>query len=108
ASIWDAKRGSPLLYHSRDLAEAVAAKLGADWHVELAMRYGKPSLGDALDAFAAHEVERIVVLPLFPQYASSSTGTAQSRVMELAGRSWNVPALDFVPAFYNDPGFLTA
>ncbi len=108
ASIWDAKRGSPLLYHSRDLAEAVAEKLGADWHVELAMRYGKPSLGDALDAFAAQEVERIVVLPLFPQYASSSTGTAQTRVMELAGRSWNVPALDFVPAFYNDPGFLTA
>jgi len=108
ASIWDAKRGSPLLYHSRDLAEAVAEKLGADWHVELAMRYGKPSLGDALDAFAEREVERIVVMPLFPQYASSSTGTAQARVMELAGQSWNVPALDFVPAFYNDPGFLTA
>ena len=108
ASIWDAKRGSPLLYHSRDLAEAVAEKLGADWHVELAMRYGTPSLGDALDAFAEREVERIVVMPLFPQYASSSTGTAQARVMELAGLRWNVPALDFVPAFYNDPGFLTA
>jgi len=108
ASIWDAKRGSPLLYHSRDLAEAVAEKLGADWHVELAMRYGTPSLGAALEAFAEREVERIVVMPLFPQYASSSTGTAQARVMELAGERWNVPALDFVPAFYNDPGFLTA
>jgi len=108
ASIWDAKRGSPLMYHSRDLAAAVAEKLGDDWHVELAMRYGTPSLGDALDAFAEREVERIVVLPLFPQYASSSTGTAQARVMELAGLRWNVPALDFVPAFYNDPGFLTA
>jgi ferrochelatase len=108
ASIWDAKRGSPLLYHSRDLAAAVAAKLGADWHVELAMRYGQPSLAAALDAFAASGVERIVVLPLFPQYASSSTGTAQVRVMELAGERWNVPALDFVPAFYNDPGFVGA
>jgi ferrochelatase len=108
ASIWDAKRGSPLLYHSRDLAAAVAEQLGPDWHVELAMRYGGPSLGDALDAFARSEVERIVVLPLFPQYASSSTGTAQARVMELAGQRWNVPALDFVPAFYNDPGFITA
>ena len=108
ASIWDPKRGSPLLYHSRDLAAAVADQLGADWHVELAMRYGSPSLASALDAFAASEVERIVVLPLFPQYASSSTGTAQARVMELAGQRWNVPALDFVPAFYDDPGFLTA
>jgi ferrochelatase len=107
-SIWDPERGSPLLYHSRDLAAAVAAQLGPDWHVELAMRYGKPSLGDALDAFAKQEVERVVVLPLFPQYASSSTGTAQARVMELAGQRWNVPALDFVPAFYNDPGFVAA
>lgn len=108
ASIWDARRGSPLLYHSRDLAAAVAAQLGPAWHVELAMRYGEPSLGAALDAFAGSDVDRIVVLPLFPQYASSSTGTAQARVMELAGRRWNVPALDFVPAFYDDPGFLSA
>ena len=108
ASIWDAKRGSPLLYHSRDLAAAVATQLGADWHVELAMRYGQPSLAAALEAFAASGVERIVVLPLFPQYASSSTGTAQVRVMELAGERWNVPPLDFVPAFYNDPGFVGA
>jgi ferrochelatase len=108
AKVWDAKRGSPLMYHSRDLAAAVADQLGADWHVELAMRYGKPSLAAALDAFAASGVERVVVLPLFPQYASSSTGTAQARVMELASERWNVPALDFVPAFYDDPGFLAA
>jgi len=108
ATIWDAKRGSPLMYHSRDLAAAVARQLGDTWQVELAMRYGNPSLTAALDAFAKGDVERIVVLPLFPQYASSSTGTAQARVMELAGERWNVPALDFVPAFYNDPGFVTA
>src|SRR5262249_38309798 len=75
---------------------------------ELAMRYGHPSLPAALDALAAAKVDRIVVLPLFPQYASSSTGTAQARVMELAGRRWTVPALDFVPAFFDDPGFLSA
>jgi ferrochelatase len=108
ASIWDHERGSPLLYHSRDLARGVAERLGPDWHVELAMRYGSPSIESALDALAAGEVERIVVLPLFPQYASSSTGTAQVRVMELAGARWNVPPLDFVPAFYNDPGFISA
>lgn len=108
ASIWDPERGSPLLFHSRDLAAAVAEQLGPTWHVELAMRYGNPSLPAALDAFARSEVERIVVLPLFPQYASSSTGTAQARVMELAGQRWNVPPLDFVPAFFGDPGFLSA
>jgi ferrochelatase len=108
AKVWDARRGSPLLYHSQDLAAAVRERLGEPWHVELAMRYGSPSLASALDAMAAAEVERIVVLPLFPQYASSSTGTAQARVMALAAERWNVPALDFVPAFYDDPGFLAA
>jgi protoporphyrin/coproporphyrin ferrochelatase len=106
--IWDAKRGSPLLYHSQDLAAAVATQLGDAWRVELGMRYGRPSIPDALAALEAAEVDRVVVLPLFPQYASSSTGTAVARVMELAQTRWNVPALDVVPAFFDDPGFLDA
>jgi len=106
--VWDPERGSPLLYHSRDLAAAVAAKLGPAWHVELAMRYGNPSITSALDAFTRAQVDRIVVLPLFPQYATSSTGTAIARVMEVAQRGWNVPALDVVPAFFDDPAFLDA
>ncbi|MBA3453416.1 MAG: ferrochelatase [Deltaproteobacteria bacterium] len=107
-SIWDAKRGSPLLYHSQDLAAAVALRLGAHWRVELAMRYGKPSIPSGLEALIKAGVDRIVVLPLFPQYASSSTGTAVARVMELAQQAWTVPALDFVPAFFDDEGFLDA
>jgi ferrochelatase len=107
-TIWDAQRGSPLLYHSQDLAAGVAQKLGDTWQVELAMRYGNPSIESALDKLAAAKVDRIVVLPLFPQYATSSTGTAVARVMELASAKWTMPALDFVPAFYDDPGFLTA
>jgi protoporphyrin/coproporphyrin ferrochelatase len=107
-SIWDAERGSPLLYHSQDLAAGVAKQLGSDWRVELVMRYGNPSIADGLAKLEEAGVDRIVVLPLFPQYASSSTGTAVARVMELAGERWNVPALDFVPAFYDDAGFLDA
>jgi len=107
-SIWDPKRGSPLMYHSQDLAAGVAAKLGTGWRVELAMRYGKPSIAAGLEALIQAGVDRIVVLPLFPQYASSSTGTAVARVMELAQQAWTVPSLDFVPAFFDDPGFLDA
>lgn len=105
-TVWDAERGSPLLYHSQDLAKAVAEKLGGAWKVELAMRYGKPSIEAAMDRLA--DCERIVVLPLFPQYATSSTGTAVVKVMELAARRWNVPAIDVVPAFFADDGFLAA
>ena len=107
-SIWDPQRGSPLLYHSQDLAAGVAAKLGDTWRVELAMRYGNPSIAGGLAKLEAAKVDRIVVLPLFPQYATSSTGTAVARVMELASDKWTMPALDFVPAFYDDPGFLGA
>ena len=107
-SIWDAERGSPLMYHSQDLAAGVATALGAEWRVQLAMRYGKPSIPAGLDALIEARVDRIVVLPLFPQYASSSTGTAVARVMELAQKAWTVPALDFVPAFFDDAGFLDA
>ncbi|MBA3501647.1 MAG: ferrochelatase [Myxococcota bacterium] len=107
-SIWDAKRGSPLLYHSQDLTNGVREKLGDGWVVELAMRYGNPSIADGLAKLEAAKVDRIVVLPLFPQYATSSTGSAIARVMELATARWTVPALDFVPAFFDDQGFLGA
>jgi ferrochelatase len=107
-AIWHAERGSPLLYHSRDLATAVAAQLGTDWHVELAMRYGSPSIANALAALRVAAVDRIVVLPLFPQYAASSTATAVARVMELVGGGWDVAPLEIVPAFHADPQFLSA
>ena len=105
-AIWDAKRGSPLLFHSQDLAAGVQARLGDSWRVELAMRYGTPSIESALQRLRG--VDRIVVLPLFPQYAASSSATAIARTMELASAGWDVPHLDFVPAFHAEPGFLAA
>lgn len=107
-SIWDKERGSPLLYHSRDLVRGVAAQLGEEWKVELGMRYGNPSIPDAIAALRAAAVDRIIVLPLFPQYASSSTGTALARVFELAGEAWNTPWLHVVPPFYDDADFIAA
>ncbi len=107
-AIWDETRGSPLLAFSKDLAAGVAEKLGASWHVELAMRYGNPSIESALERMRAAAVERVVVLPLYPQYAASSTATSVARVMELVGARWDTLPIDVVPAFYADPGFLGA
>ena len=106
--VWDEQRGSPLLAFSKDLAAAVQRKLGDAWRVELAMRYGNPSIASGLEALRAAGVDRIVVLPLYPQYAASSTATSVARVMELATARWDVMPLDVVPAFYADPGFLAA
>jgi ferrochelatase len=108
-SIWDPQRGSPLLFHGQDLAEAVQRRLGDSFKVELAMRYGSPSIQSALRQLRdVDKVDRIVALPLYPQYAASSTATTVARVMELARYGWDVPTIDVVPAFFDDPGFLAS
>lgn len=106
--VWDKERGSPLLAYSKDLAAGVAAKLGEPWRVELAMRYGNPSIERGMRALREAGVDRIVVLPLYPQYAASSTATSVARVMELASAGWDTIPIDVVPAFYADEGFLRA
>ncbi|MCG8420471.1 MAG: ferrochelatase [Proteobacteria bacterium] len=105
--IWT-ERGSPLLYHSQDLAEQVAGRLGESWHVELAMRYGQPSIADALARFRAAFVDRIVLLPLFPQYASATTGSVLEEVFRQASETRNVPQLSVIEPFYGDHGFIDA
>jgi ferrochelatase len=105
ASVWTPE-GSPLLVHSRALAQGVAKALGPDFRVELAMRYGEPGIPRALERLDAEGVGRIVVLPLFPQYAASSGGSTLQAVYSEAGRRWSTPAIDALPPFYDDPGFL--
>lgn len=107
ASIWmDA--GSPLLVHGRAFEAALARALGPGFVVVLGMRYGEPALAAALDTLIAADVSRIVVLPLYPQYASSSSGSTLERVYGLAAMRDNVPALDVISAFHDNPGFIEA
>ena len=100
--------GSPLLVYGRALRDALRKELGDDWCVELAMRYGVPSIDAALERLAAADVDRIVVVPLFPQYASASTGSALDAVYAAAAERNNVPPLAVVPSFYAEPGFVRA
>jgi len=102
-SIWT-EAGSPLIVHSRRLAEAVARELEPEVPVALAMRYGEPSIRRALDDLRARGADRIVVFPLYPQLASSSTGTVLEKVFAEASRAWNVPDIATVPPFYREPG----
>lgn len=106
-TIWTAD-GSPLLVHGRALRDALGKTLGEGWAVELAMRYGEPRIDAALERLAAADVEDIVVVPLFPQYASSSSGSALEAVYRAAGRRWNVPPLHVAQPFYDAPGFVAA
>jgi ferrochelatase len=77
--IWTPE-GSPLVVNGFALRDALRKELGDDWVVELGMRYGVPSIDAAVERLAASDVERIQVVPLFPQYASASTGSALDAV----------------------------
>jgi ferrochelatase len=101
-------QGSPLLVNSRTLAARLEDALGQAWAVALGMRYGKPSLSSALGQLEAAGARSLTVLPLYPQYASSSTGSTLERVYELVGKAWNVPSLRVVPPFFDHPAFLGA
>lgn len=102
------EEGSPLLVHGRALAAKVRERLGEGAMVELAMRYQEPALSGALERFRAAGVDRIVVLPLYPHYASSSWGSTAEAVYRLAAAHNNVAALQLVPPFYDHPAFVEA
>lgn len=103
--IWD-ERGSPLKYHTLDAAKKLGLKLGSEYRVEAAMRYRNPTIRSALDKLKG--VKELIVIPLFPQYASATTGSIYEKVMdELKG--WVVlPKLKFIDCFYDHPKVIEA
>mmetsp|Transcript_17236 Transcript_17236/g.37478 ORF Transcript_17236/g.37478 Transcript_17236/m.37478 type:complete len:441 (+) Transcript_17236:60-1382(+) len=106
--IWDEERGSPLLFHSEDLAVKLRALLGERYCVELGMQFGEPSVYGAMERFRRSGVDRIVVVPMFPQYASSTTGSAAEIVYKEAAKLYSTPYLHMIPAFYDHAGYISA
>ncbi|MCX3266907.1 ferrochelatase [Pedobacter agri] len=99
--IWN-ENGSPLLYYSRLQAKMLQERLGEGYHVELAMRYQSPSIASALANLKAGLVESIQVIPMFPQYASASSGSVMQLVMELVSKWPTVPPISFVNSFHDN------
>jgi ferrochelatase len=107
AKVWT-EAGSPLLVHSRALEAKVRAALGPGHHVELAMRYGRPSIPEALARLRGAGASRLVVAPLYPQYSSAATGSSVEAVFAELSRQAVVPPVTVLPAFYDDPGFIAS
>lgn len=102
-------RGSPLLFHTVDLQEKLIQKLDPKKYVvSIGMRYQSPSIESGLEELRKEKVSKIVVLPLFPQYASASTGSVIDKVMEIA-RGWQIiPEFSFISNFLDHPQFIAA
>jgi ferrochelatase len=97
------ENGSPLKHYGKILAKEVQMLLGDDFVVELAMRYQNPSIESAIQKLLDKQVTRYIVLPLFPQYASASTGSVHEEVMRLFSTRNNIPDIQFVNSFYAYP-----
>lgn len=109
--VWT-ERGSPLLFHSQDLAAGIktrlAERMAADIPVELAMTYGNPSIASGLDKLDAAGARRVIVLPLYPQYSGTTTAAVFDAVAtDLMQRRW-IPELRFINQYHDNPSFITA
>ncbi|MBK0377910.1 ferrochelatase [Mucilaginibacter segetis] len=101
-AIWDEKTGSPLLHYSLLQQQLLKERLGDEYMVELAMRYQSPSIEDALSRLKKALVKDILVIPLFPQYASASTGSVQEKVMRLVKEWQTIPDIRFINSFHDN------
>ncbi len=102
------EQGSPLLINLNRLCAKLQNVLGDHYKIYGAMRYGKPSLKNKLDEINKQNFEELIVIPLFPQYASSTSDTVIEFVKGETKRWSTKPTIRFVKQFYDHPGFLNA
>lgn len=104
ASIWTPD-GSPLAVHSQNLVHALQAEL-PNYTISLGMRYGLPSIESALCTL--EDCDELTIIPLYPQYASASTGSSIEKVLEILKKKQNFPSIKLIRDFHDDPGFIAA
>lgn len=105
--IWT-DEGSPLLVYSEAMVRKLQASLGSEYRVILGMRYQNPSLESALETLRQEGCKRLIVVPLFPQYASASTGSAHQKVMELLSRWPTIPDCHFINSYPTQQAMIQA
>lgn len=110
AAVWT-PGGSPLLVGTAGLARAVGDELAARGHrllVRHAMRYGSPGVGAALDAFAADNVTRVLLVPLYPQYCAATTASTIDAVGAWMRRARRLPELRVLHHFHDAAAYIDA
>ena len=105
--LWTDK-GSPLIYHSENAAKLLQEELGEGYTVHLAMRYKNPGIPKVLEEMRQVNYDKIIVVPMFPQYASASTGSALDLVMKEISKWWVIPELKIVSQYYDHKDYIDA
>ena len=108
--IWT-DQGSPLMDISLKQTAALQKKVdqeGLDVRVELAMRYGEPAIGKTMAKLQQEGVDKFVVLPLYPQYSATTTGSVFDAIAAEMGKWRFMPSLHFIHTYHDNPDFITA
>ena len=106
--LWDYGNGvSPLITHTENVHQKLQDRLkDKSITVHYAMRYQNPSMYDVMEQMRKENYEHIIFLPLFPQYASASTGSAIDLAMRIMSKWWVTPQISFVNQFWDNEGYI--
>ncbi len=110
ASVWTPE-GSPLKVWTEKQAKLLGGYLGERGHavtVRWAMRYGSTSIGSVLDELKAQNVNRVLIVPLYPQYSGTTTASVADAVFQWGQQSRSLPEFRFVNRYHDDPGYIAA
>jgi len=102
----DGAKGSPILHYGNSIREKLQIALGENYDVQLAMRYQNPSMDDVFENLYKKNLDKIIIIPLFPQYASATTGSVIDKAMKLISKWWVIPEIKFISQYYDNPGFI--
>ncbi|WMX14081.1 MULTISPECIES: ferrochelatase [unclassified Aureispira] len=105
--LWTEK-GSPLKVYGYRLKEMLQDEMGEEYLVDLAMRYQNPSIESVILSMLKQHVSELIIVPLFPHYASASTGSVYEEVMRVLAKVQGIPKLRFVNSFYDHPDFIAS
>ena len=100
------EEGSPLLYLTKNLSNKLQIELGDDYEVFYAMRYQSPHLLSILEKLDHNKYEKILFVPMFPQYASSTSGTVIEFIYKYMAKRNVIPNFSILEQFYNTPEFI--
>ncbi len=106
-NIWTAE-GSPLLKWTKVTKEKLQEELGSEYKVSFAMGYGQPSIPNELNKFYKDNIQDLTIVPLFPQYAASTTGSVIEGVSKQLSKNWHILPYRFVGPFFQNSYFIAA
>ena len=97
---------SPLLTYGKNLANKLNSIAENDYDIQLAMRYGSPSMEEVLGKMRLENYDQLYLFPLYPQYASASTGSTIEKAFKIINNWWVIPEVSVIGQFYNHPEFI--